>query len=144
MAVYEVKDSKPLPAVENVKPRRREARQVMPVGKVRPVDFLKWREKGREEGRELGWHERETSEPVEVERSAETLIRLINQHLERLHIQIHLALFKDKEGYSLDVHDCRDGRVCEKVAEEPINLDELPDFLARLRKQAGILLDKKM
>ncbi len=143
MAIYEVKDTKPVPAVESVKPRRRDVKPVMPLGGARPVDFLRF---GEERGgaEERPWHDREVMEPAEIEKSAKTLIRHINQHLEMLNIQIHLTLFKDADGYSLDVHDCRDGKVCSKVSEVPINIDELPDLLQRLKQHAGILLDKKL
>lgn len=143
MPVYEVKDTKPVPAVEGVKPRRRDVKPVMPVGEVRPVDFLRLRSGKNSENEQRPWHDRERAKPAEVEKSAKTIIHLINQHLEMLNLQVHLSLFKDENGYSLDIHDCRDGKVCTKVAEEPIDVDDLPELLERLKQQSGILLDKK-
>lgn len=143
MAVYEVRDTKHAPAVENVMPRRRDVKPVVPSPAGKAVDLLPLPGRRGSEG-ERRWHDRGKTGPAEVEKTAKTLIRLINQQLEMLNIQIHLNLFKDEDGYSLDVHDCRDGKVCEKVAEEPIEIDELPDLLERLRQQGGILLDTKM
>ena len=143
MAVYEVKDTKPVPATENLKPRRRDVKPVLAGSMVRPIDFLRL-SVTQDEKKKKDWQDQDEQASFEGEKTAKTIIRHINQQLESLNIPIHLTLHKGDDGYSLDVHDCQDGKVCTKVAEEPVNIDELPNLLRRLKQQAGILVDKKM
>jgi len=144
MAIYEVKDAKPAPASEGIKPRRKDVKPLIKAGSARIVDLLQLSGEGRAADKNRSRHDREALEPVDIEESAQRLIRHINRQLEMLDIQLHLTLFKETNGYFLDIHDCRNGKVCSKIAEEPIDIDDLPDLLQRLRQQAGILLDTKL
>lgn len=143
MVVYEIKDIKSMPTVSKVKLRRREVKPVEPSEGIQPIDIFNLSANWSGEPGE-GWKNREGLERADVEKSTSTLIRMINEQLASLNILMHLTLFKDEVGYFLDVYDCSDGRSCRKVAELPVELNELPELLKRLRQQAGILVDKSM
>lgn len=142
MPIHEIKDPKPVPPGENVKSRRRNVKPVFPVKPIVPIDLLELkREWGGE--KETSSVRRESVSKQDL-LTARAVINLINDHLEILKKGIHLSLIEGEDGYLLDVHDCSDGKICDKVAELPIDIDDLPILLEKLKNEAGILLDKKI
>jgi hypothetical protein len=143
MVVYEVKDTNPIHQRTKKRGKRREVNPIEPINRVKPIDFIdisrEWGEKGGKRD-EVG----ENITPDGSVQSAHTIISLINDQLTMVGISVHLALAEKDGGYSLNVHDCVDGDACNIVAEEPLDLNELPELLQRLKQQSGILLDKQL
>ena len=142
MVVYEVREINPKPQLKR-KGVKREVKPVEPVRRVQPINFLtlsqEWsREKGKVEGSSSA------SPPEGSVESAQAVVGLINDHLEMIGIAIHLTLACSEGGYYLILHDCSDEKVCNKVIEEQIDLNDLPDLLRRMKQQAGILLDREL
>lgn len=143
MTVYEIKDPKPVPSAESIKTRRRKIVPVLPAAAIKPIDSLALKNEWQEEkGKESQAPKEPASESVL--RSARAVINLINTHLETLKRGIHIALKERGNSYFLDVHDCSDGKLCDKVAEMPIVIADLPILLKRLKQEAGFLVDKEL
>lgn len=141
MVVYEIKDpggagtySRPSPLRPGLEP----AIAVQGPQLVAPVvGGRRERDKGRESrgGRRMV--------PLD-QASVREVVRLIAQINDQLEIQgtkIHLVLVADDEGFAIDLYDCSDTTVCRSIHDISIGPSDLPILLARLVRQAGIMVD---
>jgi hypothetical protein len=76
-----------------------------------------------------------------AERALHHLVHQVNQNLQNADIDLHLGLVREERGYALDIYDCTSGFICERVKEEAIHINDLPNMLKNLQQEAGILID---
>jgi hypothetical protein len=78
----------------------------------------------------------------DAEKSVLPLIDTVNESLAAQGIMIHLLLIKDDAGYSLDVYDCTDEKVCSVIKDMVVDLEDLPSLLRNLQEQTGLIVDR--
>jgi len=69
------------------------------------------------------------------------LVDQVNNHLEKQGILLHLVLIKEEDGFTLDVYDCTDNKVCTVIRDFVVNYDDLPTLANKLESETGLLLD---
>ena len=118
--------------------------EVVPTEMVAPLkrigDFQKEWSRSRQESGKREKRERIIELPGGPKRVTE-LVDRVNKNLADHGILLHLVLIKDDDGFTLDVYDCTDEKVCTVIRDFVIDVDELPKLARKLEKEIGLLVD---
>lgn len=141
MVVFEVKDVGTLSQPKTPKPIRREISPAAPVFELKAIGQLFGEQ-------QQGEPKKRKRQPVGLTaagvKDVQRLAAEVNLHLERSGAQIHLMLIQEGDGFVLDVYDCSDGHACQVVHDMTISLEKLPELLAKLQQESGIIFDEVM
>ncbi|MDA8163469.1 MAG: hypothetical protein M0017_00360 [Desulfobacteraceae bacterium] len=135
MTIYEIKDPQSSPRPE---PPSRQA--APPVDGVRPVVRIRRGGGSGGEGRGRKGNPPEPFPPAQ-EHELRQLIEQVNRDLEHHAIPLRLVLLAAPDGLLLEIFDCTGGQLCRAVRDLEIDAAELPAFLAKLQREAGLLVD---
>lgn len=129
----EFKFPRPLDWAKFSDPRR--VKEIYGISAVLPIEHIQRR-----------WYRahEERSEEEEVNHvglALQQLVDQVNANLEFHGVEIHIALVRKDEGYSLEIYDCTSLDVCRIIKEEAVNISELPLLLKNLQEGAGLLVD---
>jgi hypothetical protein len=136
MPVYEIKNPAPIAVPAGADPRRTE-----PVAAVHSV--IRVRHLGRRWPQAQPARHKEEGAAAEPDglTAARQLIEEANVALLNHDVAIHLSLVPHEEFLSLEIYDCTDNLACRVLEDRRIALPELPEFVRRLSREAGLLID---
>ena len=118
----------------------KQLKAIIPIGQVGPVTRLRYLRRELRKRKRAGSGKLILASP-QVEKTFRMMIEQFNQGMETQGIQIYLVLVPEAAGYSIDVYDCTDKRLCRLVREVYIGDDELPEMIRNLQEKAGLLVD---